>query len=113
MPRYWRCPRRSAGCGSTDLSRHSGRLVLYSSAEPCLMCFGAVLWSGVRGLVYGAAKADVEAIGFDEGPKPADWIESLRERGVEVISGVLRDEAVRVLNTYARQNGVIYNPGDQ
>src|SRR5512143_3823362 len=39
---------------------------LVSSAEPCLMCLGAVLWSGVRVLSVGARGEDVTALGFDE-----------------------------------------------
>ncbi|MCK7474293.1 MAG: hypothetical protein MZV49_13640 [Rhodopseudomonas palustris] len=42
-----------------------------TSSQPCLMCLGATLWSGVTRLTYGAAAADVTAIlGFDEGPLP-------------------------------------------
>ena len=93
-----------------DLSRHDEHLLLYSSAEPCLMCFGAVLWSGIRGLVYGAKTPDVEAIGFDEGPKPENWIDILKERGIRVNGGLLRESAVQVLQDYAQAGGEIYNP---
>ena len=46
---------------------------LYTSAEPCCQCFGAFVWSGIDALICGATTADVERIGFDEGPKPKDW----------------------------------------
>jgi tRNA(Arg) A34 adenosine deaminase TadA len=82
---------------------------LVSSAEPCLMCLGAVLWSGVRYLVCGARGADVSALGFDEGPKPQDWIGELRRRGIEVRSAVLRDEACKILRDYQAAGGPIYN----
>ena len=82
---------------------------LLSSAEPCLMCLGAVLWSGVRHLGYGARSEDVVALGFDEGPKPADWVGELRRRGVEVCPDLLRDEARAVLRDYQAAGGLIYN----
>lgn len=82
---------------------------LVSSAEPCLMCLGAVLWSGVRVLSFGARGEDVTAQGFDEGPKPADWIGELRRRGIEVHPDVLRDEAHEVLRAYQAAGGLIYN----
>jgi tRNA(Arg) A34 adenosine deaminase TadA len=82
---------------------------LVASAEPCAMCVGAVLWSGVRRLAFAAADADVRAIGFDEGPKHPDWIGELRRRGIEVVPGLLRSEAAAVLRDYAAAGGPIYN----
>ena len=84
---------------------------LATSAEPCAMCFGAVPWSGVRRLVCGARDADARAIGFDEGPKLADWIGALEGRGIAVVRDVLRPEAVAVLREYAAGGGIIYNAG--
>lgn len=83
---------------------------LVSSAEPCIMCLGAAHWSGVRRLVVGARGADVEACGFDEGPKPADWAGELARRGVEVTRDVRRAEAAMVVADYVRSGGLIYGP---
>ena len=74
------------------------------------MCFGAVPWSGVRSLVWGASREQAEAAGFDEGDKPADWIRSLERRGIRTVGGVLQDEAAAVLARYAGGNGAIYHP---
>ncbi|NLW49298.1 MAG: nucleoside deaminase [Candidatus Brocadiaceae bacterium] len=82
---------------------------LVSSAEPCAMCLGAVCWSGVRRLVCGARDEDVRRIGFDEGPKPADWTAAFEARGIRVVRDVLRDEAVSVLRLYQAAGGVVYN----
>ncbi|MFP4309424.1 MAG: nucleoside deaminase [Desulfococcaceae bacterium] len=70
---------------------------LVASTEPCAMCFGAVPWSGVRRLICGARDEDARAIGFDEGPKLADWAEALEVRGIPVFRDVLRFEAAAVL----------------
>lgn len=82
---------------------------LYTSAEPCAMCFGAVPWSGVRLLACAARTADVQAIGFDEGPKLANWVEALTERGIQVLQDVSRPAGVAVLQMYADMSGIIYN----
>ena len=83
---------------------------IVASSQPCLMCLGAVLWSGVTSLVYGARAGDVGSVlGFDEGPLPSDWARKLRKRGVSVRGGVLRDEAVDVLKLYKKKRGTIYN----
>jgi tRNA(Arg) A34 adenosine deaminase TadA len=83
---------------------------LVTSCEPCAMCFGAVPWSGVRSIIWGAGKEDAEAAGFDEGDKPANWIESLERRGIATRGGVLRREAAAVLARYAKKDGAIYHP---
>jgi tRNA(Arg) A34 adenosine deaminase TadA len=70
---------------------------LVASTEPCSMYFSVVPWSGVRHLICGARSEDVAVVGFDEGPKPAEWERSLEERGVTVERHVLRDEAASML----------------
>lgn len=39
---------------------------LYSTTEPCPMCFAAIHWAKIDYLVYGTAIADVAALGFNE-----------------------------------------------
>jgi tRNA(Arg) A34 adenosine deaminase TadA len=91
--------------GADDLPPHA----LVTSCDPCAMCLGATLWSGVRRLVCGAGRADALGIGFDEGPVFAESYRYLAERGVAVIHGVMRSEAAAVLSAYHRTGGTIYN----
>ena len=84
---------------------------LFSTTEPCAMCFGAIPWSGVRRLVCGARDEDARAIGFVEGPKLANWVAALNDRGIAVLRDVLRDEATAVLREYIAAGGIIYNAG--
>lgn len=82
---------------------------LFSSCAPCAMCLGAVLWSGVSRLVFGATREDAERVRFDEGPVFAESYAYLRARGVAIVDGVLRDEARAVLDEYAAMGGEVYN----
>jgi tRNA(Arg) A34 adenosine deaminase TadA len=82
---------------------------LVSSCDPCAMCVGAVLWSGVSRLVTGADRDDATALGFEEGPVFPQSYAYLEERGVTITRGVLRKEAAGVLELYRRQGGQIYN----
>ncbi|MEI6613951.1 MAG: nucleoside deaminase [Chrysiogenales bacterium] len=80
---------------------------LVSSSQPCLMCLGAILWSGVTRLTYGATAADVTVIlGFDEGPLPAAWPDELKKRGITVLPELLRREAAVVLELYKKKEGM-------
>lgn len=86
---------------------------LVTATEPCAMCLGAIPWSGVRRLITGARDADARAIGFDEGPKTAEWRNELEKRGISVICDVERENAVRVLRDYSLRGGAIYNSREQ
>ena len=91
--------------GAAGLPEHA----LVSSAQPCLVCAGAVLWSGVTELAYAATKQDVERVlGFDEGFLPRGWQRRLGRRGVMVRAALLRDEARSILRLYRERNGTIY-----
>jgi tRNA(Arg) A34 adenosine deaminase TadA len=81
---------------------------LVSSCDPCAMCLGATLWSGVRRVVCGASREDAERVSFDEGPVFPESYRYLASRGIEIVHGVLREEAREVLERYAR-SGEIYN----
>jgi tRNA(Arg) A34 adenosine deaminase TadA len=83
---------------------------LVTSCDPCAMCLGATLYSGVRRVVTGAAREDAMAIGFDEGPVFPESYAYLAERGIAVVRGVRRADAARVLQSYRERGGVIYTP---
>ena len=82
---------------------------LVTSCEPCAMCLGATLWSGVRRLVYGASREDASRLHFDEGPVFPESYRYLEERGITIVRNVLRSEAAAVLERYREKSGMIYN----
>jgi len=82
---------------------------LVTSCEPCAMCLGASLWSGVKRIVCGATRDDAAKLKFDEGPVFEQSYHYLEERGIEIVRGMLRDEARAVLEAYRARNGPIYN----
>jgi tRNA(Arg) A34 adenosine deaminase TadA len=91
--------------GRTGLPAHD----LITSCEPCAMCLGATLWSGVRRAVCGATRDDASRLDFDEGPVFPDCYRYLEDRGVSFVRSVLRDEAREVLELYRSRGGTIYN----
>ena len=90
---------------SPDLTEHE----LVSSCEPCAMCLGATLWSGVRRLVYGADREDALRLHFEEGPVFPASFRYLEERGIQIVPDFLREEARKVFDMYASRGGLIYN----
>ena len=97
-----------ARLGTYDLGAR--RPTLYTTSEPCMMCLGGILWSGVKRVVFGVETADVERItGFDEGFKP-NWRGEFARRGIEVAGPVAADLGRDVLAEYMRMQGRIYRP---
>ena len=100
-----------ARLGSWDLGAEADPLELWVNWRPCAMCFGATIWSGVKGLTIAGEGDDVERLtGFDEGPMRDDWAAQLEARGVRVRVGVAREEAVGVFERYGADAGrTVYN----
>jgi tRNA(Arg) A34 adenosine deaminase TadA len=96
--------------GGTGLPTHE----LVVNWRPCIQCYGAAMWSGVRRLVVAGEGPELEEITtFDEGPLGADWVAQFEARGIEVVRDVLREEALDVFRAYRKavdSDGlVVYN----
>lgn len=78
--------------------------------RPCVMCYGAALWSGIRSLVIAGSGPELEDItGFDEGPMHAEWEQELAKRGIELTNNLLTAEAIKVFQDFAASGSVVYN----
>ncbi|HYJ48890.1 MAG TPA: nucleoside deaminase [Microbacterium sp.] len=96
--------------GRWDLGADGAQLALVVNWRPCVQCYGATMWSGVRALVAaGEGPLLEELTGFDEGPVVDDWAEQFERRGIRVVIGVGFDEAVAVYRAYGASDSVVYN----
>lgn len=78
--------------------------------RPCTMCFGAVIWSGVRSLALAGSGIAVEEItGFDEGPMMDNWVEELNRRGIQVLDDQNREAALEVFRFFRDSAKIVYN----
>ena len=85
-------------------------LTLYTTAEPCMMCVGGILWSGIERVVFGVPTESVERmVGFDEGFKP-NWREEFARRCITVVGPLLPEVGEAVLAAYIKRSGVVYSP---
>ena len=86
--------------GIKDLSNYT----LYSSCEPCFMCCGAMVWTKLKKLVYGASDIDLCNILGVTGSKCAKITFESMGAKTEVVSDVLKDEAIMVLENYFKNH---------
>ncbi len=78
---------------------------LYSSAEPCAMCAGAIYWSGIGRLVYGQSEHDLKIATGDhpENPTldlPCRQVFAAGQRAVEVVGPMLEEEAAALQHAF-------------
>ena len=85
-------------------------LTIYINAEPCIMCAGAIMWSGIKTVYFGVPSSEVERItGFDEGYKP-NWIKEFKKRGITVYGNIEQQAGEKVLEDYVTSGRKIYKP---
>ncbi len=76
--------------------------VLYTTAEPCPMCFGAILWSNIREVYYGCNVIDTDNIGFRDNI----FYNTNKE---DVLKSLDRDECLKLFEEYKNiKNKIIY-----
>lgn len=91
-----------------DLSKYN--LKIYITAEPCMMCLGAIMWSGIKEIYYGVSSKNVEKItGFDEGFKP-NWLEEFKKRNITVYGNIEEKTGMKELQNYMNQDKIVYKP---
>lgn len=96
--------------GRWDLGAEGANLSLVVNWRPCVQCYGATMWSGVRSLVVAGAGPELEELTeFDEGPMVADWAEQFEARGIRVTQDVGREEALEVYRAYGASDALVYN----
>lgn len=71
---------------------------MYTSAEPCAMCSGALYWAGIGRVVYGLSEARLKTItgNHEENPTldlPCRTVFAAGQRQTEVVGPLLEDEA--------------------
>lgn len=74
---------------------------IYTSAEPCAMCAGAIYWTGLKRVVYGMSEHQLKEItgNHPENPTldlPCRVVFAAGQRQVEVIGPMLEEEAAVV-----------------
>lgn len=85
-------------------------LSLYVTAEPCMMCIGGIMWSGIKNVYYGVPSKSVEKItGFDEGFKP-HWFKEFKKRGIIVYGNIEPEQGEIELHKYMNEGKEIYKP---
>lgn len=70
-----------------------GKLVLYTTAEPCPMCQSAVAWAGIRAVVYGSSMPFLTSLGWWQiDIRAEEVIRQAKFRQCALLGGVLEKD---------------------
>lgn len=75
--------------------------VIYSTCEPCPMCFAACHWAKIGKIVFGTSIADAKACGFSELSVSDSVLKDLGGSPVEIEGGFLREECQALFDEWS------------
>jgi tRNA(Arg) A34 adenosine deaminase TadA len=84
----------------------TSRLVLYTTAEPCSMCSGAILWAGIPHVVYGTSIETLKGLGLPHIDLPCGEVAGRASfEKFTVTGGVLEQDCDDLFAALARRYG--------
>ncbi|MFH1783628.1 MAG: nucleoside deaminase [bacterium] len=86
-----------ASLKSVDLSG----CTVYSTCEPCPMCFSACHWANAERIVYGAAIRDAKKAGFNEMSVSNRALGRSAKSGVRITGGILRGQCMELFRIWS------------
>jgi len=82
--------------GSYDLTG----CIIYSTTEPCPMCFSAIHWARIKQIVFGTRVRDAKRIGFNELNISNYMMKRIGKSRLSIYSGCLVDECRELLTLW-------------
>ena len=74
-------------------SKNLENCTLYTTLEPCMMCYGAIYWSKIKTIVYGVSD---QKRGFSKHIVNVD-------RDIKIIKGVLEEESKELIDSFFKK----------
>ena len=78
---------------------------IYSSCEPCFMCFGTIWWANISNIVYGASIKESNCILDTDINIGIEELNQKTGNKITIHSGVLKEEAIIVMQEWNEKQG--------
>ena len=83
--------------------------VIYSTTEPCPMCFSAAHWARISVIIYGTSILDAKKAGFNELNISNIKMKKMGGSSIKVYKDFLREECAELLDQWSKfKNKVLY-----
>lgn len=77
---------------------------IYSTTEPCAMCFSACHWAKLSGIVFGAKIKDAARFGFNELAISNLNLKKLGKSKLKLTAGLLAEEIIALFKFWKKQD---------
>ena len=74
---------------------------IYSTCEPCSMCFSACHWAGISKIIYGTSIEDARKIGFNELAVSNKIMKQLSRSSIKIEGGILKKECLELFKLWS------------
>jgi tRNA(Arg) A34 adenosine deaminase TadA len=78
---------------------------IYSTCEPCPLCFSAIHWARITSIIYGAGIPDAKKCGFSELEISSEKMKRLGKSSIKIERGVLKGECKKLFAQFAAKGG--------
>ncbi len=75
--------------------------IIYSTCEPCPMCFSAIHWAKLSKIIYGAGIKDAQDAGFNELSISNQNMKRLGKSKVQIVKGFMIKESKKLFKTWS------------
>lgn len=82
--------------------------VVYSTTEPCPMCFSAIHWAKAKAIVFGTGIPDVKRLGFGELTISDREMKRMGGSRVAIRGGFMKRECMGLLERWKLGRGRVY-----
>ena len=97
-----------AACNKLNTIDLSG-CVIYSTTEPCPMCYSAIHWAKISKIIYGTRIEDAKSYGFSELCISDVQMKKLGNDYIEIVAGFLREENLELFEYWSKkENKKVY-----
>jgi guanine deaminase len=81
---------------------------IYTTTEPCPMCFAAIHWAGIKAMAHGTYIRDVKALGFSELTISDRRMKREGHSPMGIRCGFMKEECMQLLRNWKARKGRTY-----
>jgi tRNA(Arg) A34 adenosine deaminase TadA len=86
--------------GMIDLSGS----IIYSTCEPCPMCFTAIHWARIDMIIFGAGISDARSFGFNELAVSNLQLKETGGSNINIKGGFMKQECIQIFEYWSSKN---------